>query len=156
MGLTNINNSDIMSFYQTYGNYQVTADPYHHLRTTSRGSQNYSPTYWTQTGTFDIANYHDYMRSHYGADLANDEVNFVQRFAWCLGTKGTYCSGLGLQSGTWTGDYKPWVWGEIDVDDGTWYLHAQFNNGPVGTFKFNIDTISSCSGRKCICSGCWT
>lgn len=110
-------NSAAYRFYQTYGAYQKTTDPYGHLRTTSQGSQAYSPAFWS-SAAFDIANYHDYlMSSRYPAQLANDEVAFVSRFSWCLGDRtANHCSGLGLGDGsTWQGGPKPWVWGEIDV-----------------------------------------
>ncbi len=113
--------TDVYNFYQVYGQYQQTVDPYHHLRTTSQGSQSFSPGFWSSSAV-DLANYHDYlMSSRYSADLANDEANFVSRFAWCLGTKGTLCTGLGVGDGsTWQGSTKPWVWGEFDVGTTVW------------------------------------
>ncbi|MBI5302373.1 MAG: DUF5060 domain-containing protein [Chloroflexi bacterium] len=113
--------TNVYNFYQTYGQYQKATDPYRHLRTTSQGSQAYSPAFWSSSA-MDIANYHDYMMSsRYPAALVNDEANFVQKFAWCLGTNGTYCSGLGLGDGTtWSGANKPWIWGEIDVGTTVW------------------------------------
>ena len=116
-----LSGSEAFKFYQTYGEYQNQTDPYHHLRTTSQGSQAYSPGFWSSPA-MDIANYHDYMMiSRYAASLTNDEVNFVSKFAWCLGTKGSYCSGLGLGDGSsWSGDFKPWVWGELDVGTSNW------------------------------------
>lgn len=114
--------TDIYNFYQTYGAYMKQTDPYSHLRTTSMGSQVYSPAFWSSAG-MDMANYHDYMMSsRYPASLTNDEANFVARFSWCLGTDGKYCgTDLGLGDGTsWTGVAKPWIWGEIDVGTTVW------------------------------------
>jgi hypothetical protein len=74
----------VVPFYQALGDYQKQTDPYHHLRTTSQGSQNYSAGFWSLP-QMDIANYHDYMRPTYPDNLTNDEVHFVQSFAWCLG-----------------------------------------------------------------------
>jgi hypothetical protein len=114
-------NTPEWNFYQAYSLYQRTSDPYHHLLTTSQGSQAYSPAFWSSS-FFDIANYHDYMMpGRYPAALVNDEANFVSKFSWCLGTKGQLCSGLGLGDGTsWTGTSKPWIWGEIDVGTSNW------------------------------------
>lgn len=108
-------------FYQLYGAYQLATDPYRHLRTTSQGSQAFSPGLWS-SGAFDLANYHDYMMpGRYSGDLLNDEAYFVYRFAWCLREHGTYCSGLGLgDSSTWSGSHKPWVWGEFDIGTSVW------------------------------------
>ena len=109
------------NFYQQYGAYQQATDPYRHLRTTSLSSQAYSPGLWS-SGAMDMATYHDYMMiSRYPAALTNDEANFVYRFAWCLGTQGTYCSGLGVGDGsTWAGTAKPWLFGEFDAGTTVW------------------------------------
>ena len=114
-------NTPEWNFYSAYSLYQRASDPYHHLLTTSQGSQAYSPAFWS-SGFFDIANYHDYMMpSRYPAALTNDEANFVSKFSWCLGTNGQLCSGLGVGDGTiWTGANKPWIWGEIDVGTSNW------------------------------------
>jgi hypothetical protein len=110
-------------FYQAYGDYQRKTDPYRHLRTTSQGSQAFSPGLWS-SGAMDIANYHDYMMSNrYPAGLYDDEVKFVYSFAQCLRTPtgaGGGCS-LGIGDGsTWTGDPKPFIWGECDTGTTQW------------------------------------
>ncbi|QQS44046.1 PQQ-binding-like beta-propeller repeat protein [Candidatus Roizmanbacteria bacterium] len=109
------------TFYQNYGQFQKSTDIYHHLRTTSQNSQAYSPALWS-SGAMDLANYHDYLdfRSSPYTTMSNDEVNLIQRFAWCLtdtrGPSSPYCNGLGLGDGSaWSGAAKPWVWGEIGV-----------------------------------------
>lgn len=117
------------NFYQQYGNYQKQTDPYKHMRTTSQGSQAFSPGLWS-SGAFDLANYHDYqMISRYPAELTNDSANFVYRFAWCLRMMGAYCQGLGVGDGSqWTGATKPWIWGEIGVGTSEWNVP-----NPAGT-----------------------
>lgn len=117
-------NTNMYNFYQNYSNYQKSIDIYNHLKTTSQGSQAFSPNFWS-SAAFDLANYHDYMMSNrYAAALNNDEANFVNKFAWCLASKGTYCdSNLGVGDGTsWisTAPFKPWVWGEIGVGTTVW------------------------------------
>lgn len=120
------------SFYQNYGTYQTQTDPYHHLRTTSQGSQAFSSNFWS-SNAFDLVNYHDYMMSNrYNANLTNDEVNFVHRFAWCLTGKETNtlpdandadCYELGIGDSTqWIIGHikKPFVWGEIGVGTTVW------------------------------------
>jgi hypothetical protein len=112
--------SDAYNFYQTYGEYQQTTDPYHHLRTTSQGSQAMSPAFWSSPA-MDLANYHDYMMpGRYSSALVNDSAFFVSSFAWCLaGHVG--CSSLGVGDNTsWSGNPKPWIWGEIDVGTSSW------------------------------------
>jgi hypothetical protein len=117
--------SALYNFYQNLGNYQKTTDPYQHLRTTSQGSQTFSPGLWS-SGGFDMANYHDYMMSFRPAALYNDEVNFISKYSWCLAdsmkrSNSPYCSGLGLGDGsTWQGVLKPWIWGELDVGTDQW------------------------------------
>lgn len=114
--------TDLYTFYQTYGAFQKLTDIYGHLRTTSQNSQAYSPGLWS-SNAMDLANYHDYLdfRGSPYTTLSNDEVSFVQRFSWCLRGTGNpatnpYCQGLGLGDGTtWTGNPKPWVWGEIGI-----------------------------------------
>ncbi|MBZ0286669.1 MAG: hypothetical protein K8I30_03575, partial [Anaerolineae bacterium] len=114
-------NSDIFRFYQAYSQYQQQTDPYRHLRTTSQGSQSWSPAFWSSSA-FDIANYHDYMMiSRYSADLNYDAANFVYRFAQCLRTANVGTCGLGLGDGsTWTGNQKPIIWGELDTGTTEW------------------------------------
>ncbi len=112
----------IYRFYQTYGAYQKATDPYQHLRTTSQGSQAYSPAFWS-SAAFDIANYHNYMMGWYEPAMREDEANFVYKTAWCLQgtTAAGFCSGLGLGDGTtWSGAKKPWIWGELDVGTANW------------------------------------
>ena len=112
--------TDTYDFYQTYGQYQQVTDPYHHLRTTSQGSQAMSPAFWSSSAV-DLANYHDYMMpGRYPSNLANDSAFFVASFAWCLaGHVG--CNTLGVGDGTsWSGSPKPWIWGEIDVGTSSW------------------------------------
>jgi len=113
--------SDINKFYQTYSQYQQQVDPYHHLRTTSQGSQAWSPGFWSSSSV-DIANYHDYMMiSRYSADLTYDAANFVYRFAQCLRTANGSTCGLGLGDGSsWQGAPKPYVWGELDTGTTNW------------------------------------
>ncbi len=117
--------SALYSFYQNLGAYQKANDPYQHLRTTSQGSQTFSPGLWSSNG-FDLANYHDYMMSFRPAALYNDEVNFISKYSWCLSdsmkrSNSPYCSGLGLGDGSvWQGALKPWVWGELDVGTDIW------------------------------------
>lgn len=38
--------------------------------------------------------------------------------------------------------YRPPIAAKIisDIDDGIWYLHGQFDNGPIGSYKFQVDT----------------
>ena len=119
---------DVYNFYSKYSSYQLQTDPYKHLRTTSQGSQAFSPAFWS-SGFFDVANYHNYMMGWFSSDLKNDEANFVYRQAWCLRditklTSGSsYCNDLGLGDGTkWSTTFgnMPWVWGEIDVGTNTW------------------------------------
>ncbi len=116
-------NTSTFKFYEKYGAFQKLVDPYGHLRTTSQGSQAFSPAFWT-SGAFDIATYHDYMMiSRYSADLSYDDANFIYKFAWCLrdtGTKGSsnMCNSLGLGDGTaWNTQkgHMPWIWGEMDA-----------------------------------------
>src|SRR5262249_40365727 len=112
--------SNIYNFYQTYGAYQQATDPYHHLRTTSQGSQDFSPATWS-SAAFDNANYHDYMMSsRYPLSLTNDEGTFVYQYAWCLRSQGSYCTGLAGDGSAWSGGPKPWVWGEIGVGTTVW------------------------------------
>lgn len=113
--------SPLWKFYEQYGQYQQITDPYQHLRTTSQGSQAWSPGFWS-TGSVDLANYHDYMMiSRYSADLAYDTANFVYRFAQCLRLNNTSQCGLGLGDGSqWSGPTKPIIWGELDAGTSTW------------------------------------
>jgi hypothetical protein len=113
--------SDMYNFYQKYGSFQKDTDIYSHLRTTSQNSQAFSPGLWS-SAAMDLANYHDYLdfRGAPYTTLSNDEVQLIQRFAWCLvsssGTATPLCQGLGLGDGsTWSGGPKPWVWGEIGI-----------------------------------------
>ena len=123
-------NSPEYRFYQAYSQYQLQVDPYKHLRTTSQGSQAYSPAFWS-SGFFDIANYHNYMMdfSQTPAELKYDEANFIYRTAWCLRditkspASSTYCSQLGLGDGTsWAAGkgQMPWIWGEFDAGTANW------------------------------------
>lgn len=143
---------EIYTFYQNYGEYQKQVDIYGHLRTTSQNSQAYSPGLWS-SNAMDLANYHDYLdfRSSPYTTLSNDEVNLIQRFAWCLrsitSATSSYCNGLGLGDGSsWTSGHKPWVWGEIGVQQngnniqggeaGARFLHNIVWTGlfsPIGT-----------------------
>jgi hypothetical protein len=113
--------SDIFRFYQAYSQYQQQVDPYKHLRTTSQGSQNWSPAFWSSS-LFDLANYHDYMMiSRYSADLTYDAANFTYRFAQCLRTVDGKQCGLGLGDGSsWQGPQKPYIWGELDTGTTNW------------------------------------
>ncbi|HUN05867.1 MAG TPA: DUF5060 domain-containing protein [Aggregatilineales bacterium] len=113
--------TDVYRFYQTYAQYQQQTDPYRHLRTTSQGSQAWSPGLWSSPA-FDIATYHDYMMiSRYSADLTYDAANFVYRFAQCLRTPTGASCGLGLGDGsTWQGGQKPIIWGELDSGTTVW------------------------------------
>lgn len=118
-----LSGDDTYSFYQTYGAFQQSTDPYHHLRTTSQGSQAYSPGLWSSSA-MDMATYHDYMMSsRYPAGLYDDEAKFVYSFAQCLRTptgSGNGCS-LGIGDGsTWSGAAKPFVWGELDTGTTVW------------------------------------
>lgn len=116
-------NTALYDFHIDHAKYQEQVDIYQHLKTTSQGSQSFSPNFWSSEA-FDLANYHDYMMSsRYPAVLNNDGANFVSKLAWCIGTKGTYCAGLGLGDGSqWIANapYKPWVWGEIGVGTTEW------------------------------------
>jgi hypothetical protein len=104
--------TDLYNFYQTLGQYINSTDPYHHLRTTSQGSQAFSPGFWS-SGGMDLANFHDYLRP--SSSYRNVEAQFVYRTAWCV-VNNYGCSGMGLgDTSNWTGAKKPWVWGEIDV-----------------------------------------
>ncbi len=127
--------SEAYKFYQAYGQYQQATDPFHHLRTTSQGSQNYSPSFWSSPA-MDIANYHDYlMPSRYSAELANDEVNFISKFSNCLRyTDGRSC-GLGLGDGSsWSGDRrKPWIWAEIGLGGNDWNVPADCGDSNSST-----------------------
>jgi len=113
--------SDVYRFYQSYGQFQQQTDPYHHLRTTSQGSQTWSPAFWSSP-VVDIANYHDYMMiSRYSADLTYDAANFVARFAQCLRTTNVQSCGLGLGDGSsWQGNPRPIIWGELDTGTTQW------------------------------------
>jgi len=114
-------NSDEYNFYQTYGSYQQQTDPYKHLRTTSQGSQAWSPGLWG-SAAMDLANYHDYMMSsRYGTGLYNDEVNFVYNFAQCLrAANSASVSGCHMGDGSsWLGN-KPVIWGELDTGTTVW------------------------------------
>ncbi|MBZ0297214.1 MAG: PQQ-binding-like beta-propeller repeat protein [Anaerolineae bacterium] len=113
--------SDLYDFYQQYSQYQQQTDPYHHLRTTSQGSQSWSPAFWSSSA-FDIASYHDYMMiSRYSADLTYDAANFVYRFAQCLRTPTARDCDLGLGDGSaWQGGPKPIFWGELDTGTEQW------------------------------------
>jgi hypothetical protein len=112
--------SNLYGFYQSYGAYQRATDPYGHLRTTSQGSQAFSPALWS-SGAFDAANYHDYlMPGRYPASLVDDEAAFVYRYAWCLRAPGRYCGGLAGDGSAWSGGPKPVVWGEIGVGTSAW------------------------------------
>jgi hypothetical protein len=108
-------------FYQIIGQYLLENDPYQHLRTTSQGSQAWSPAFWSSPA-FDIANYHDYMMpSRYDADLVYDTANFVYRFAQCLRMTSPGSCELGLGDSTsWQGPPKPIVWGELDTGTLEW------------------------------------
>lgn len=114
-------NSGAYNFYQIYGQYQIQTDPYHHFRTTSQGSQAWSPAFWASSA-FDIASYHDYMMiSRYPAELTYDAANFVYRFAQCLRTSDARGCGLGLgDTSTWNGPVKPIFWGELDTGTTQW------------------------------------
>lgn len=69
--------SDLYNHYQNLGDYLKQNDPYQHLRTTSHGSQVWSPAMWNSPA-FDIANYHDYMMSsRYPAGFYDDDNNNV-------------------------------------------------------------------------------
>ncbi|MBU0619251.1 DUF5060 domain-containing protein [Patescibacteria group bacterium] len=124
-------------FYQNYGDYQQSTDPYNHLRTTSQGSQVFSRPFWL-SGAADIVNYHDYlMINRYPVALAEDEVYFIERFADCL-RYAHNCSdlGLGTQSGVML---KPLIWGEIGVLLSNWATPepAMYDGaGPI--FSHNI------------------
>lgn len=113
--------SSVYRFYQTYGDYQKQTDPYTHLRTTSQGSQAWSPALWG-SNAFDYASYHDYMMiSRYSAELTYDAGNFVYRFAQCLRKDNTSGCGLGLSdSSQWNGNAKPIFWGELDTGTTQW------------------------------------
>lgn len=110
--------SNMYNFYQIYGNYQKQTDPYGHLRTTSQGSQAFSPAFWS-SGAFDVANYHNYMMSWMPNNT--DEAAFIYTSAWCLRNTPSYCNGLGLGDGSaWSGSPLPWIWGETDVGTSVW------------------------------------
>ncbi|MBI5669731.1 MAG: DUF5060 domain-containing protein [Chloroflexi bacterium] len=113
--------SDVYNFYQAYSQYQQQVDAYRHLRTTSQGSQAWSPAFWTSPA-FDIATYHDYMMiSRYSADLTYDAANFVYRFAQCLRTSNAQQCGLGLGDGSsWQGGPRPILWAELDTGTTNW------------------------------------
>ncbi|RJR29087.1 DUF5060 domain-containing protein [Candidatus Microgenomates bacterium] len=113
--------SSAYRFYQTYGAYQLQTDPYRHLRTTSQGSQAWSPALWG-SNAFDYASYHDYMMiSRYSADLTYDAGNFVYRFAQCIRKDNTSGCGLGLSdTSQWDGGAKPIFWGELDTGTTQW------------------------------------
>jgi hypothetical protein len=123
--------SDVYRFYQAYSQYQQQVDPYHHLRTTSQGSQAWSPAFWSSS-LFDIANYHDYMMiSRYPAELTYDAANFVYRYAQCLRTVDGKTCGLGVGDGSsWQGPQKPYIWGELDTGTTQW---NQANPQPKAT-----------------------
>jgi hypothetical protein len=123
--------SDTYRFYQAYSQYQQQVDPYHHLRTTSQGSQSWSPAFWSSS-LFDIANYHDYMMiSRYPAELTYDAANFVYRYAQCLRTVDGKQCGLGVGDGSsWQGPQKPYIWGELDTGTTQW---NQANPQPKAT-----------------------
>lgn len=114
--------SNEYNFYQTYSAYQAVTDPWSHLRTTSQGSQAWSPGFWSSSSQ-DIASYHDYMMpGRYSDGFYNDEVNFVYNFGQCLRmpdpTKNNKChAGDGS---TWSGTDKPIFWGELDVGTANW------------------------------------
>ncbi|HLE49139.1 MAG TPA: dockerin type I repeat-containing protein [Patescibacteria group bacterium] len=119
-------NTSIFNFFQQYADYQKQTDIYQHMRTTSQGSQAFSPAFWSSPA-FNLTNYHDYMMiSRYSSALTNDEVNFVHRFAWCLYGRQYgkyYCDGLGIGDSTdWTPGSapRPFVWGEIGVGTTEW------------------------------------
>ncbi len=124
-------------FYIALNNYIKSTDPYKHMITTSQGSQSWSPGFWTN-GTFDLANYHDYMMpGRYAAGLYNDESKFVYLAAQCLrtstGNSGPNCPfGLGDGS-TWSGGQKPIVWGELDTGTSSWNVA-----NPVPTADHNM------------------
>lgn len=110
-------------FYQNYSQYQSQTDPYHHLRTTSQGSQTFSPALWGSSA-FDIANFHDYMMvRRFNANFAQDEALFVYTYAQCLRTSsasgGANCPGIGADGQTWQGN-KPIIWGELDTGTSVW------------------------------------
>ncbi|HEX2905480.1 MAG TPA: hypothetical protein VHO69_01365 [Phototrophicaceae bacterium] len=113
--------TDVYNFYQTFAQYQQQTDPYRHLRSTSQGSQTWSPNFWSSPA-FDVASYHDYMMiSRYPAELNYDTAHFVYRFAQCLRLPSTASCNLGLGDGTqWQGGPKPIYWGELDTGGTTW------------------------------------
>ncbi len=123
--------SDVYRFYQAYGQFQQQTDPYRHLRTTSQGSQAWSPAFWSSP-VVDIANYHDYMMiSRYSADLTYDAANFVARFAQCLRTTTGQTCGLSIGDGSsWQGSPRPIIWGELDTGTTQW---NQANPQPKAT-----------------------
>jgi len=122
-----IPNTEVYNFYSKYSQYQQLIDPYKKLRTTSQGSQSYSPAFWS-SNFFDFANYHNYLMGWFPDELKNDEANFVHRTAWCLRdisknpSSSSYCQSLGLGDGTsWQGSTPmPWVWGEVDAGTNNW------------------------------------
>lgn len=113
-------NGELFTFYTQLGAYIKETDSYHHLRTTSQGSQAWSPGFWSSS-VVDMATYHDYlMPGRYAAGLFDDEVNFVYRFGQCLRTPASGCL-LGIGDGSvWTGAAKPIVWAEQDVGTANW------------------------------------
>lgn len=124
-------NSALNNFYKLYGDFQKKTDPYGHLRTTSQGSQSWSPGFWSSS-VVDLANYHDYMMiSRYSADLTYDTANFVYRFAQCLRSISTGSCGLSLGDGSsWQGAPKPIIWGELDTGTSNW---NESNHQPKAT-----------------------
>lgn len=114
-------NSSTWNFYSALGQYLQGSDPYHHLRTTSQGSQSWSPAFWASS-FMDIANYHDYMMSNrYSSPFVFDTAFFVYKFAQCLRTANGSTCGLGIGDGTsWTGNQKPYIWAEFDSSSTSW------------------------------------
>lgn len=130
---------DAYKFYQQYANYQKQTDPYNHMRTTSQGSQAWSPGFWS-SAAFDLANYHDYMMtSRYNSSLAQDAANFVYQFAQCLRDKANCNISVGDGS-NWNGPVKPIIWGELDTGTSQWNVA---NPQPRGTHNMRWSGLFS-------------
>ncbi len=120
-------NTEVYNFYKAYSEFQKNTDPYKHLRTTSQGSQAFSPAFWS-SGFFDVANYHNYMMDWVPSNMRTDASRFVYNTGWCLSdsafnNNSPFCNNLGLGDGTnWVKSkgYMPWIWGEFDVGTNVW------------------------------------
>jgi hypothetical protein len=109
------------AFFTSYSAYQLTTDPYQHLRTTSQNMQAYSPGFYSSSFA-DYVNIHWYLGDTVPpypiASLASDETKSFSQMAWCVAAydnpaTAAACTGLDLGDGTdWSGPPKPVIWGE--------------------------------------------